>query len=155
MSTKPVAIVKKINIDVRATRAQTGDVKFDCRWKIENDSIGDWKSGPILLPRGPEHYRLVFDLDDKSGRKLLFYSDPAEALYVQVGSCPSAPGNGGGQIDFETVDTNKKKLTIKDYNRDPPCDLHYMLRFDGDAYGACPPYEHDPEIRNGGGGTLD
>lgn len=153
MSSKPSVDVKKINVDVSATRAADGDVQFDCRWKTEADPVGNWNSGPISLPNGSEHYRLVFDLDDKSGRGLQFYSNPAEAMYVQVGSCPTGPGDGNGQIVFEEVDSHKKKLIIKDYNRGPPCTLHYMLRFEGDAHGACPPYEYDPEIRNGGGGT--
>ena len=154
MSSKPSAVVKKITVDVRATSAPNGEVEFDCRWKNDGDPNG-WQSGPILLPHGPEHYRLVFDLDDKSGRKLEFYEKPAEAMYVKVGSCPSEPGNGDRQIDFEQVDLSKKKLTIKDYNRDSPCSLHYMLRFDGDPHGVCPPYQYDPEIRNGGGGIAE
>jgi len=152
MNGNSAAKVKKINVDVSATLAANGDVAFDCQWQEENSDNG-WQNGPIVLPRGPEHYRLVFDLDDKSGRKLHFYEKPAEAMYVKVGSCPSQPGDGDGRIDFENVDSNKKKLTIKDNNRDPPCTLHYMLRFKGDPHGSCPPYEHDPEIKNGGGGV--
>jgi len=151
MSSNVAVGLRKIDVDVSATLAANGDVKFDCQWKEDGSDKG-WQNGPIVLPRGPDQYRLVFDLDDKSGRKLKFYETPAEAMYVQVGSCPSAPGDGGGQIDFESVDSKKKKLTIMDFNRDPPCTLHYMLRFDGEPHGACPPYEHDPEISNGGGG---
>jgi len=154
MSSKPAAVVKKINVDVRATSAANGEVEFDCRWKKEWDPNDCWHGGPIVLPHGPEHYRLVFDLDDKSGCKLEFYDKPAEAIYVKVGSCPSEPGNGDGRVNFEEVDSNKKKLTIMDFNRDPPCTLHYMLRFDGKKQGLHPPYEHDPEIRNGGGGIA-
>ena len=151
---KPSVVVKKINVDVRATCAADGDVQFSCRWKTEADPVGDWNNGPISLPKGPEHYRLVFDLDDKSGRGLSFYKDPAEAMYVQLDSCPTGPGDGCGQILFEEVDAHRKKLIIKDYNRGPPCSLHYMLRFEGETHGACPPYEYDPEIINGGGGTI-
>ncbi|HXH00259.1 MAG TPA: hypothetical protein VNI79_07590 [Sphingomicrobium sp.] len=153
MSSKPPVEVKKIHVDVEATMTQSGDVRFQCRWK--NDGSNDWECGPIELPRGPEHYRLIFDLDDKSDRGLEFYERPEDAIYVKVGSCPTEAGDGDGQIAFECVDVNKKKLTIKDFNQDPPRDLHYMLRFTGNQHGACPPYEHDPEIINKGGGTVE
>jgi len=145
--------VKGIHVDIRASRAGNGSVHFDSWWQYDSDPNDLWQSGPIDLPNGPDHYRLVFDLDDKSGRHLKFYSDPEDAMYVQVGSCPSGKGNGNNQIHFETVNSTKKKLTVKDVNRDPPCELHYMLRFDGDKVGKCPPYEYDPEIKNGGGGV--
>ncbi|MEO6113238.1 MAG: hypothetical protein ABIP07_02155 [Sphingomicrobium sp.] len=152
MSKKAVTNVNKVQVDVRASLDDNGGVHFDSLWRHENDPNGVWKSGPIDLPNGPDHYRMEFDLDDKSGRSLKFYADPAVAMYVNVGSCPTGSGNGGGQIDFESVTTGNKKLTIKDYNRNPPCALHYMLRFTGAASGACPPYKYDPEIKNGGGG---
>ena len=154
MTKQSATNVQKINVDVRASLRSNGTVRFDSWWRHEDDPNGVWRSGPIDLPNGPDHYRMEFDLDDKSGRDLEFYQNPADAMYVNVGSCPQGPGNGGGQIDFETVTNGKKKLTIKDVNQDPPCNLHYMLRFEGAANGACPPYEYDPEIRNGGGGQL-
>jgi hypothetical protein len=48
-------------------------------------------------------------------------------------------------------------LTVLDTNR-TACDLKYALRFDGDPYtdknGTYPPFTYDPELRNGGGGSL-
>jgi hypothetical protein len=153
MSRTVTVNVKKIEVDIRATCELDGGVHFDSCWRNEDDPNGVWISGPVDLPYGPDHYRLVFDLDDRSGHGLEFYNDPDKAMYVQVGCCPTGAGDGGGQITFEAVTNGKKRLTVKDFNRDPPCDLHYMLRFDGDKHGACPPYKYDPEIRNGGGGT--
>ncbi len=149
------ANVKGIEVDVRASRNANGEVHFDTLWRNEADPKDVWRREPIDLPQGPDHYRMEFRLDDKSGHNLKFYGEPENAMYVQVGACPSGPGNGGGQIDFEDVDANKKKLTIKDFNHDPPCSLYYMLRFDGDRSGVCPPYQYDPEIRNGGGGIVE
>lgn len=154
MGKKEVANVQSIEVDVRASRAPNGGVHFDTLWRNENDPSGVWNSGPIDLPHGPDHYRMEFDLDDKSGRDLEFYDEPADAMYVNVGSCPTAPGDGGGQINFESVSNGKKKLTIKDFNQDPPRNLHYMLRFDGTSSSSGPPYQYDPEIRNGGGGKI-
>ena len=145
--------VKGIEVDVRASLKANGEVHYETIWRNASDPNGVWRCEPIDLPNGPNHYKLEFNLDDKSGRKLQFYSDPAEAMYVRVGGCPSGPGNGDEQILFEDVDRSKKKLTIKDFNQDPPRDLHYMLRFDGERRGSHPPYEHDPVIINGGGGV--
>ncbi len=154
MNSRPEVVnVKGINVEVRASRKADGGVHFDTLWRNGTDPNGVWRCDPIDLPHGPDHYRLQFNLEDKSGRKLEFYGSPKDAMYVKVGACPTGPGDGGGQINFEAVDANKKKLTIKDFNRDPPCTLHYMLRFEGDPNGTC--YQYDPEIKNGGGGTIE
>lgn len=154
---------KKVDIDIQATEADDGTVHFDCHWRHAGGKPGVWKSGKIDLPNGPEAYELEFKLHDKSGRNLKFYGTgtpkkPEDAMYVQVGGpCPPAAGNGGGQIKF--VDVDDKELEVIDANRDPPCTLKYMLRFDGDPFTGpdgtnYPPYQFDPEIRNGGGGFM-
>lgn len=153
MTKNEIVNVQNIEVDVRASLDENGGVSFDSLWRNKNGPNGVWHSGPIILPNGPDHYRMEFDLNDKSGQNLTFYPTPADAMYVQVGSCPSGPGNGAGQIDFETVTNGKKKLTIKDVNQ-AQCNLHYMLRFDGKAGVGGPPYQYDPEIRNGGGGSI-
>lgn len=153
MSKKDMTNVKRVQVDVRASFDDDGGVHFDSLWRHDNDPNGVWRSGPIDLPHGPDHYRMEFDLDDKSGRSLKFYPNPADAMYVNVGSCPTGAGNGAGQIAFETVTNGNKKLTIKDFNQGLPCVLSYMLRFNGAASGTGPPYEYDPDIRNGGGGN--
>lgn len=143
--------VKTIYVDVRATRAGNGQVHFDAYWRLKGSAGGVWNSVPIELPPGRPHYELIFDLDDKSGRNLKYYGTPDDAMYVQRDVCPQAKGDGGGEIKFLSVDTNKKKLTVKDFNQQD-CTLKYMLRFDGDPVGQCPPYEFDPIISNGGVG---
>lgn len=155
--------IKTIRVDVRASENEDGTVKFDSYWRHAGGKPGVWKSGIIDLPHGPEHYKLTFDLDDKSGRNLKFYGtdpthkEPDQAMYCQVdpAPCPPPKGNGAGQIEYLDVDVDQ--LTIKDFNRDPPCTLKYVLRFDGDPFVGpdgkqYPPYEYDPELRNGGGG---
>jgi len=143
--------VSTIYVDVRATRAGNGQVHFDSWWRKKGSAGGVWNSGPIELPNGPDHYELIFDLDDKSGRHLKFYNAADDCMYVQRDVCPQSKGNGGGEIKFLSVDINKKKLTVKDFNQQQ-CTLKYMLRFNGDQVGQCPPYEYDPIISNGGGG---
>lgn len=143
--------VNTIYVDVRATRAGNGQVHFDSYWRLRGSTAGVWNSGPIDLPHGPDHYELIFDLDDKSGRHLTFFGNPDDAMYVRRDVCPASKGSGGGEIQFLSVDPNRKKMTVKDLNRQL-CTLKYMLRFNGDPVGQCPPYKYDPIISNGGGG---
>lgn len=140
------SMANKVHIDVVAT-LDDGEVKFECSWKMPNGNKG---SGPIDLPRGSGAHHLIFDLDDKTGLKLRYFDDPTDAIWIAVGSCPSGPGNGNGQIAHSDVDLNRKKLTIHDRNEGGAVDLHYALRFDGDRSKSGPPYNYDPIIRNGG-----
>ena len=157
-------LLKKIEANVRATLVlgtppAPDTVSFDCIWRRDNDPI--WHSGPIDLPPKSGLHKLEFTLDDMSGRNLKFYPTEDSAMWVDVAACPkSDPGNGknNNQIEDKALDpVNKKKLTLKDRNEGPKCILYYTLRFEGDpgvdpVTGApCPPYEFDPEIKNGGG----
>jgi hypothetical protein len=157
---------KKVEAKVQATvvlgTPTTADsVQFDCIWRSNADPAGVWHSGPIDLPPKSGKHKLEFTLDDMSGKNLEFYPTGATAMWVDVAACPrSDPGNGkdNGQIHNKDVDpVTKKKLTLTDLNEDEPCLLHYTLRFNGlpgidPVTGAsCPPYEYDPEIKNGGG----
>jgi hypothetical protein len=157
---------KKVEANVRATLVlgtppAAASVQFDCIWRSSDDPAGVWHSGPIDLPPKSGLHKLEFTLDDMSGKNLKFYPTGDSAMWVDVDECPkSDPGNGknNGQIEDKHVDAaNKKKLTLKDRNDGPRCLLHYTLRFDGDpgmnpdTAASCPPYEYDPEIKNGGG----
>jgi len=161
---KAKATIKTIKVDVRATENEDGTVQFDSVWRHTGGKPGVWKSGRIDLPHGPEHYEVTFDLDDKSGKNLKFYGvgagttpdQPDLAMYCQVdGTCPPAMGNADGEIDY--IDVDPGKLTVMNFNH-KACILKYMLRFDGDAFvtpdgKSYPPYEYDPDFRNGGGGS--
>jgi len=145
---------KKIDVEVQAKPRKDGGVKFDHQWR---PSDGDeWFKGAIDLPKGSGEHKLEFTLDDTSGKNLEFYGDPGSAMWVNVDSCPQTgkEHDDKKQIHDKTV-ASKKKLTLKDVN-DEKCDLHYALRFKGDAWTdpvtgtSYPPYEYDPEIKNGG-----
>jgi hypothetical protein len=96
-----------------------------------------------------------FHLHDSTGLHLKFASPTTEAMWVSLtDTCPDKAGNGG-QISYNHP-WNANILMVDDANSGPPCTLYYTLRFDGDASTdpdgkQHPPYEYDPEIRNGGG----
>lgn len=150
---------RPVRIDVTASSDAEGRVRFSHEWKFEGEP-GPAKSGRIDLPAGQTAYRLQFFLADSTSpkRKLRFKANAAEAMYVAVGQgCPTGPGDGDGQIDFAGPVT-PNLLTVVDRNAGDACILGYTLRFDGDPGEqagqpgkACPPYEYDPEIKNGGG----
>jgi hypothetical protein len=144
----------KIEVDIRATQGEDGSVEFQCMWRPDSGSV--WYSGPIDLPKGSGEHDLEITLDDRSGRDLQFYDKAGDAMWVNIGSCPEkgVPHADKGQIRDKTVVAGKKKLTLKDINEEA-CRLLYALRFEGDhwtdpAGKSYPPYEYDPEIKNGG-----
>jgi hypothetical protein len=148
----------KIDVDVVATRHEDKGVDFVCTWQ---DGNGPWYSGPIVLPRQSGERDIEFKLDDKTGLKLNFETSANSAIWIKEGSCPTS-GHGNddkGQIKDKQVDTNDKKLTLKNLNTEE-CVLHYALRFTGDSWTSAsgvkhePPYVYDPEFRNGGGTML-
>jgi hypothetical protein len=66
-------------------------------------------------------------------------------------------GNGSGQIQFN-YPYDPDELCVDDLNSNEPAMLFkYALRFDGKAghqvgkTASCPPYEYDPDFKNGGG----
>lgn len=104
---------------------------------------------PIDLPKGSGSHDLIFTLHDNSGKGLKFKPVASDAMWVRNGNaCPTAPGNGNGQIVHGSVTNGGTTLTVNDDNAGNPARLHYTLRFDPD------PNSWDPEIRNGGGGRT-
>ena len=89
---------------------------------------------------------LTFTLHDNSGKGLRFKQAASDAMWIRNNVCPTAPGNGNGQIAHGSVTDGGMTLTVNDDNAGNPARLKYMLRFDPD------PNCWDPEIRNGGGG---
>lgn len=97
-------------------------------------------------------FDLSFELDDQTKLKLDFYSDFADAMWIEVGEqCPSGPGNSNGAITAGRK-AGPNKLVMTNTN-DVEQTLTFMLRFTGNSSGtAFPPYEYDPKIVNGGEG---
>jgi len=143
-----------VDVDVWAwIDKRTKEVKFDHTWKVD----GNAKPGKrIDIPPGQNATAIRFKLvEDKTGLDLEFYSNPADAMWVDFApDCPKMPGNAG-QISFES--SSPKMLRVVDANYGRPCDLKYSLRFYGKSatIGGVkyePPYEYDPDLKNGGGG---
>ena len=153
--------VRKVDIHVRAYTEASGLVDFSQEWKFE-DEPGDPKPGRIDLPEGKVAYEFHFHLhDDTDPKKKLKFIDPCEeAMWVAVGTdCPRRAGNGSGQIRFGHP-YNTHQLVVDDLNSNVPAMLFkYALRFDGEdgeqvgKSTLCPPYEYDPDFKNGGGNT--
>lgn len=148
---------KPIDVDVWAwIDKPTGEVKFDHIWDLRGNPKN--KKGTIDIPPGQPSTEIKFTLiEDKTGLDLEFYSDPDDAMWVDLApNCPNQPG-GGGQITFQS--SSKKVLRVDDANAGQPCDLKYALRFYGmsktiDGRDYKPPYEYDPDLKNGGGGNT-
>lgn len=138
--------------DVTASQVG-GRIQFDLTWRKEGDPNG--KKGPIVIEKGAPETPIHFHLHDDTGLKLSFKPEATEAMWVNTSGCPpQGPGNGGGQISFDS--SSNRLLKVSDGNSGAACTLYYMLRFDGDRHvdpdgKSYPPYEYDPEIRNGGG----
>jgi hypothetical protein len=87
-----------------------------------------------------------FHLHDDTGLGLAFCATASDAMWVDLKDCPTCAGNGG-QITFDS--SAPKLLKVSDANLNPPCTLHYALRFTGNPTTEdSPPYEYDPEIKN-------
>jgi hypothetical protein len=138
--------VRPLIVDVYAFR-DGDDVLFTHAWKRDGDPKRN--KGHIHVPKGESDVPIHFKLHDRTEPKvhLAFISNAADAMWVDLNDCPTCAGNGG-QITFDSSAPSLLKVT--DANSGPECVLHYALRFDGDPLGDCPPYEYDPEIRNGG-----
>ena len=146
---------KNVEVTVAATLGQSGSVDFECLWKDDTGASG---SGAIEFPFGAGNNKLQFKLDDRTGLKLEFMDQPDDAIWFSVDGCPhGGPSDDLGQITDKSVETDqvsakRKRLTLTNLNTEE-CTLHYALRFDGAPSGSMkPPYVHDPEIRNRGGG---
>jgi hypothetical protein len=121
------------------------DVLFSQAWKREGDAKRS--KGRIDIPHGQQDTPIHFHLHDRTGLRLSFMSPAADAMWVALDDCPTCKGDAG-QIVHDSVSQNQLKVT--DLNAGKACTLHYALRFDGNATVEGPPYEYDPEIRNGG-----
>jgi hypothetical protein len=152
--------VRNVLIDVFADEDASELVDFSHEWRFEDEPHGPPKTGRMDLPAGTVAYRFHFQLRDGTKRKLKFIDPCEEALWVTVGTdCPKRAGNGSGQIKFDHP-YNPHQLIVVDLNSNVPAMLFkYALRFDGEPgeqvgkSTLCPPYEYDPDFKNGGGNT--
>lgn len=139
---------KKTKITI--TAASTNPVTFSMTSNYENGG-GSQKGEKLEFDKNAGAFTLVFSLVDNSGKHLAFYPNASDAMWVAVGTtCPTAPGNGGGAITFDSVKDGK--LTVDNANSIAQ-DLTFALCFTGDASGGCPPYVYDPVIGNKGVGS--
>jgi hypothetical protein len=141
--------VTPIQVDVYAFEAD-GEVFFAHSWRRVGAPKG--KKGRIEIDKGESQVPIMFHLHDKSGRHLAFLDVKDEPIWIDLNDCPTGWNKGGGQIS--NVKSSTKLLSVVDANIGNGCILHYALRFTGDASSEGPPYEYDPEIRNGGGGRV-
>ncbi|HEU0310455.1 MAG TPA: hypothetical protein VFR36_04470 [Sphingomicrobium sp.] len=146
-STEAPTVVRIVQVDVYAYR-EGDDILFSHAWRRQGDP--NRRKGKIVIPHGEGDVPIHFHLHDRSQLNLSFLANPADAMWVDLNDCPTGAGNGN-QINF--VHSSPNLLRVEDDNSDPPCTLHFALRFAGDPTpSGGPPYEYDPEIRNGGGG---
>lgn len=154
---------RNVHVDVFAKTSKEGFVEFSHQWKFEDEPPPKDAGGTIDLPEGKTAYRLHFHLKDDTNPKadLSFIGEASEAMWVTAGEeCPTCAGNGAGQILFKH-EPSKQQLIVDDLNSNVPAmTFKYALRFEG-AKGQqagsppkqCPPYEYDPDFKNGGGNT--
>ena len=156
------ARTRNVHVDVFANTKE-GFVEFSHKWKFEDEPPPPDSEGMIDLPAGKTAYQLHFHLKDNTDPKmdLSFIDQASEAMWVAVGGdCPTCAGNGAGQILFNH-EPSKQTLVVDDLNSNVPAmKFKYALRFEGakgqqagDPPKQCPPYEYDPEFKNGGGNT--
>ena len=145
-----------VNVRVTASKDPAGTVIYNHDW----DFGGPVKTGKIEVPRGTPPTNIKFHLTDRTGLNLSFYPTPSDAFYIDFApSCPVNAGNARGEFDLSDPPSSSSNnlLTVKDMNR-TECELKYALRFNGDPYtdsnGVHPPYAYDPDLKNGGGGTV-
>lgn len=166
MEHRPVASSPVVPILVKvhaiADPTQDSGVNYWEEWKIDLPGH-QLQHGGINVPAG-QVYDLHFQLDDESGRDLFFLGagddNGEDAMWVASGPvsapplCPTTAGNGG-QIEY-TTPCSASHLRVTDANEGGACILKYALRFGGNQFTGptgreYPPYEHDPDIKNGGG----
>ena len=138
-----------VQVDVYAFEAD-GEVFFAHSWRREGAPKG--AKGNIKIEEGESQVPIKFHLHDKTHLHLRFMDTQDEPIWVDRNDCPTCWGDGDGQIS--EVRSSPNLLTVTDANSGDPCVLHYALRFTGRATDSGPPYEYDPEIRNGGGGFI-
>lgn len=146
-----------VSVEVIATLDWDNGVGFLARWE---HPAGVWNSGPMVFKKGDPDRMIEYTLIDQTGLGLEFHSPADEAIWVDSNACPVAKppaGSDKGQIKDKNRPA-KDKLTLKNVN-DQTCTLHYALRFTGASWTRPdnsrtfdPPYEYDPDYRNGGGG---
>jgi len=157
------AHTRNVHVDVFANTSKEGFVEFSHKWKFEDEPPPPDSEGMIDLPAGKTAYQLHFHLKDNTDPKmdLSFIDQASEAMWVAVGDvCPTCAGNGAGQILFNH-EPSKQQLVVDDLNSNVPAmKFKYALRFEGakgqqagDPPKQCPPYEYDPDFKNGGGNT--
>lgn len=116
------------------------------------DKGGKQEGEKLKFDANAGSFDLSFNLDDKTDLNLAFYPDPADAMWVAVGTAkPTGPGFGNGAI--VPVSVSRQKLVVTNANSVAES-LNFILRFYGTAKGDFPPYVYDPLIVNGGGGNL-
>lgn len=125
-------------------RKDGGRIKFDLRWRFENDA-GE-REDPIDIP--PKKYTepgtmIHFHLHDRTGRGLAF--DPVHPIWVSRAECPE-DWSADPEIPKDGIDRHPKLLKVLDRNQDK-CELHFALVFE-DHQGNRVPF--DPRIINGG-----
>lgn len=144
---------RKVIVDVRAW-LEGGVVRFKHDWGFENGPSQG--KGRIDVPEKAKDTPIRFNFTDDTGLGLQFYRVPTSAMWVtKSATCPTGPGDGG-QFDLANADSDSDTLKVVDANTGDECIFKYSLRFDGrpssDGQKQYPPYEYDPELRNGGGG---
>ena len=148
--------VRPIIVNVYAEKSDDGRVTFRHDWKFEGEP--GTSKGTIDVPPGAPNdppTKMQFHLHDSTGLQLKFVRPTSDAMWVsQTDTCPDQAGDGG-QISYNHP-WSAKMLEVDDANSGPPCTLYYTLRFDGDPSTdpdgkKHPPYEYDPDIKNGGG----
>jgi hypothetical protein len=150
--------VRPVRINVVAYE-DDGLVDFSYEWKFD-EPHAPVQAGRIDLPAGKVAYELRFHLTDRTTKNLEFIDPCEQAMWVAVGTdCPRRAGNGSGQIRFAHPH-NRHQLVVDDLNSNVPAMLFkYALRFNGNPgeqvgkVTACPPYEYDPDFKNGGGNS--
>jgi len=149
----PVKKPLEVNVDVYAYR-EGDDVLFAHAWNLEGGQVRN--KGRIKIGAGQGDVPINFVLHDNTKLGLAYLDvddDGVEGpFWCSQYACPIKWGNGGGQI-ISIEKLSDTKLKVVDANKGGPRTLHYVLRFNGKAVGSGPPYEYDPDIRNGGGGV--
>lgn len=156
---QPKATGIPVHVQVHAEADDRNCVYFWHDWGFEN---GPSKGkGSIELPHKCPETPIHFHLHDHTNFKLKFMDKSEDCMWVSTGKCPGERMNEGGQITFPDADSAPNLLKVSDRNAGPECILNYALCFDGlsghqasDPGKACPPYNYDPEIKNGGGNSL-
>ncbi len=141
---------RKAKVEVIANPGTKGEV-VDWEYHARFEQGGGSNNKDVMkFDKGSGAHQIEFSLTDNTGFDLSFYDDPSEAMWVVQGThCPTAAGDGDGEIQF--VDVKNGRLTVINLNN-VAGDLCYALRFNGQPQLLVPPYLYDPIIKNGGGG---